>query len=355
MKTICLCELAKISGLLPELARRTLSTARSRQRKNFFVVILLSASSVLFSQTRRMPVTSLDSVLSNSKRLGFLRGHVCISSTETPLPGVRISLANTKFLTQTNGRGEFTFSYLPPASYTLNAVLPGYTFLSSYVFVGRQKECNLSLALTPEYSRPELHTTGSAEIFVFEANTGRPKDFEQISLVEVGRVGTIGLNGSYRADHLPPGRYHIKVTSPWDRVNILDSVEVTAGALSVRLIAVVDSSDVRNGSCPLTHRKLRSSTEIHQFEGCSISGTLRDVANGDSVRDAHVFLAPYADEAYSDTAGHFTIPNLRSGRYCLTITSIGYSRTTIHGIVIEPKEHVFLNLLLEPAMTTILN
>lgn len=76
-----------------------------------------------------------------------LKGKVIDAQTQQPVPGVELQIKGTDQTTQTNEKGEFSFSGLQPGTYTITAAPEGYKEVTEEIeLASSAKEVTIKLA-----------------------------------------------------------------------------------------------------------------------------------------------------------------------------------------------------------------
>jgi hypothetical protein len=321
-----------------------------QMKTNIIIVIFLIISGYynLLSQDKEIPFDSPGPVILQLNKSGYLSGSVVISGTNTPLVGVLLSLDADRFVTHTNNNGTYNFEALPPGWYTLKVALPRYKPFTRSLPIEGQKRFNLNITLKPDYSAPELHTTGGLEFYTYNLDNGLPEEYLYAKFIELDTTYNVENEGHFCSYNFKPGKYHIKLSSHQGLFLALDSVEIAAGKLTTQFIGIKDNVHLKDRICILPHRKARPLVSNSSERSCSLSGTLKDATTNEPIPYAIIFIAPFANETCTDSAGQFVLPNLTPGYYCLTIRMIGYLRKTIHGILLKSNDKLSFDLLISP-------
>lgn len=80
----------------------------------------------------------------------------------------------------------------------------------------------------------------------------------------------------------------------------------------------------------------------------SVSGSVVDAETGEAIVGAAVLLVGTGEGCSSDHRGHFTIGELASGKYSLSISAVGYRKTTLE-IEVDERDVSELIVKLEPS------
>lgn len=95
---------------------------------------------------------------------GRIAGIVIDDSGEEPLPGATIFIEELKKGVAANGHGEFSFSDIPPASYTLTVKFMGYHAQTSKITVGKERGKKIIIRMKAQsQSLEEVIVMGKSE------------------------------------------------------------------------------------------------------------------------------------------------------------------------------------------------
>ncbi len=85
----------------------------------------------------------------------------------------------------------------------------------------------------------------------------------------------------------------------------------------------------------------------------SIYGHVTDKQTGEELIAANVFIKGTSKGAATDINGNYEILNVKKGNYDIDVTYIGYKRTVLTGIKVDPGKRKKLDIALEPTALTI--
>ncbi|WP_278846183.1 carboxypeptidase-like regulatory domain-containing protein, partial [Porphyromonas gulae] len=95
---------------------------------------------------------------------GRIAGIVIDDSGEEPLPGATIFIEELKKGVAANGHGEFSFSDIPPATYTLTVKFMGYHAQTSKITVGKERGKKIIIRMKAQsQSLEEVIVMGKSE------------------------------------------------------------------------------------------------------------------------------------------------------------------------------------------------
>lgn len=319
-------------------------------------LLLLLPLTTALAQLPKLSIATADSILSRFSRHGFLNGKVTIEGTNFPLDGAALTLTDQNTVappfpvehtafTRSDSSGSFSFTYIPEGQYTLKATYPAYLTYADDVFLRAGILSCREFGLTPDYSRPEMHLTGSLGLEVSDSVTGEAVSTPKIHVLEMGKVFVADVEGFWLMHHLIPQKYHFLVSAWGYGDRTLDSATVIAGHSIVHTVRLLDEAvtheDLR---CRNAHRVPYPVSSIDPATFGTITGTVSVRAANELLADASVFLAPYSDCTTTDSTGTYTFHGLRPGTYCLTVRVPDLERATEHGILVAPGRTVGVNV-----------
>jgi len=145
-------------------------------------------------------ITKVQNFALQSTPNGVLHGKVTDAQNAQPIANASVSANPGGFVTTTNSAGNYTFSAVPPGTYTLTFSATGYnggTLTGISVSCGQTVIANI--ALQP--------MAGSMTGTVTNLGTGAPLGGATITMTPGGYTGPSQSNGTYNITGVPPGTY----------------------------------------------------------------------------------------------------------------------------------------------------
>ncbi len=81
----------------------------------------------------------------------------------------------------------------------------------------------------------------------------------------------------------------------------------------------------------------------------SVEGTVRDGRTGEPLPGVNVIIVEVQAGVSTDTAGHYTLRNVRSGSYSVRFTHVGYAPRLVRGVLIDPDRRMVVDVSLQPS------
>lgn len=253
---------------------------------------------------------SFSMTASSGNEDGMVVGTITDSETGSPISGVTVTTQDLEHQDTSDSSGEYLL-FLPPATYTLLAVMDGYETGTQTVTVTSGGTQTLDFELTPGTTGGEGTVTG----LVTASQNGDPLEGVTISVTGVATTVTTDANGTYSIT-APSGLQEIiaafegyytissgvvVVTDGSISQNFSLSPEISSGSGAMRLVLTWGESPSDLDSHLLTPEI--EASEYHVYFG----------SRGDSLS------APYARLDVDDTSGFgpetITIYELMDGTY----------------------------------------
>ena len=81
----------------------------------------------------------------------------------------------------------------------------------------------------------------------------------------------------------------------------------------------------------------------------SLQGTVHDKDTGEEIVGANIIIAGTKTGASTDIEGKYILKNVAPGKYDLKVSYVGYSSTTVTGVLVKPGEATTLDIALTSA------
>jgi len=160
---------------------------------------------------------------SNRASSGNVTGIVIEQDSRALVPGASVRIKELGMKLLTNELGFFNFQMVPQGTYTLEAVVPGYTIVSDQTTVTKKKTSNLALLVSPVATlsgqsdlEPAVENPAETDFRANQTDT-RPGSFslkatpsDALVLVDNQQVGK--GSGTYR--NIKAGTHSIRISKP---------------------------------------------------------------------------------------------------------------------------------------------
>ncbi len=144
---------------------------------------------------------------------------------------VTIALDNSDYIVTPDEDGRFEFSRLPAGLYTVLASLDGASPRSYLADLRDKKVTDLNIDLAPAPTEKPLPGTVKGKVELEAETADRPADPTgvQVALAGTRLLATVGADGGFVIEQVPPGTYVLTATRDGYEPARLDAVEVDAG------------------------------------------------------------------------------------------------------------------------------
>jgi hypothetical protein len=257
--------------------------------------------------------------------MGSVQGIVIDKATGQPLSGSTVLLLqNSRITVTTAGDGSFTLKNIPPASYTLQASLPGYQTQTVSVQIVAGQTANIgTIALIPAPTTATL--TG-----VVKDNSGQAL---QNVVIAIGTNSTLtDANGAYKLTNIAP-----------------TPTTVTA-SLSGYQTASANVTFTAGGNYLFSPTLYP--TNVTPPSGTSLQGTVVDAVTKQAIAGASIVMNGLTQT--TDGSGKFVFASATPGAFSLTVSANGYQAAPVSGTLVTGINDVgAIALQPQPTATTL--
>lgn len=275
---------------------------------------------------------------------GVLSGTVVHPETGEPLSNVTIILEGTDFKTTTDNSGHYTLLGLPAGEYSLIATRPWFDAVSLtgvWVEAGQVNRQDFALPQRRRgfWARPKEEPdslVGTVSGRIVDIKSVEPVVAAGVYLENTDHWAHSGLDGRFALDSVPAGLYTLTVTTSGYGEISLEGIEVTPDSVIDLPIFLGDEGGTR------------SAAQAGKVMFGTLTGTVRDSANGELLPQVALFLEGTPFRATTDSMGVYAFDSLSQASYTLVCTQKGYNAIALTDIGVVPGETRTVDLLLTP-------
>src|SRR6202043_1868566 len=219
----------------------------------------------------------------------------------------------------TGGGGSYTFSSVPPGTYSMTFSAAGYA---------SQTVNNVTVTSGTTTTEPPvaLSMPGTITGTVTDSSTSNPISGATVSCTCSGTDQTTGGGGSYTFSSVPPGTYSMTFSASGYASQTVNNVTVTSGTTTtVPPVAL---------SMPGT-----------------ITGTVTDSSTSNPISGATVSCTCSGTNQTTDGTGSYTFSSVAPGAYSMTFSASGHVSKTVNGVIVTSGTTTTQPVALTPGST----
>jgi protocatechuate 3,4-dioxygenase beta subunit len=252
---------------------------------------------------------------------GSLSGRVHGSTNTTPLIAAVIHIEGTTLKAKSNLQGEYSFSAIPPGTYTVRAEISGFApEIIRSVRIRENKPATQDIIFTTRQqglsSRCDSCAAPSVILGKVTDNENQPVAEVAVTLLGLPFTTTSGNDGLFSFTALPDGAYNLTLSHPQFKADTIRNLAVEQGVVQDIILVL---------------RPLKSRSELTGI----LRGKIADSATAVAVPKASVSLLNTDYTTLTDENGEYQLSMIPPATYSLLITRWGYEALVLSGITID--------------------
>ena len=244
---------------------------------------------------------SLTALFGGSLSPGTITGTVIDSSTSGAIAGATVSCTCSGTNQTTDGTGSYTFSSVPPGTYSMTFAASGYA---------SQTVSNVAVAGGGTTIKDvALSMPGAITGMVTDSGTSMPIAGATVSCTCSGTNQPTDSGGSYTFPSVAPGTYSMTFSASGFASQTISGVIVTRGNTTTENVALVPPG--------------------------TIQGTVKDSGTSAPIAGATVSCTCSGTSQTTDGSGFYQFSSVPPGTYSMTFSAGGHVSHTVNGVTVN--------------------